>query len=137
MAARPVPPAPRLVHDETGETSLTLSWPTPPAGAGVQSLRLFVREFPKPWEQARVVELPLEPADAEAAARRLFVVGGLFPTSTFELRLAYVFAGGEVGEPGPAASGDTLAAGCTPKAEKERAGKGKGAGADKKKCAVA
>jgi hypothetical protein len=77
-----------------------------------------VREFPKPWEQARRIDLPGSASE--------HTVEGLFPTSTFEFRLVAVGADGARSAPGPATSADTLAAGCTPKGE----------GKKKEKCAV-
>jgi hypothetical protein len=77
-----------------------------------------VREFPKPWEQARRIDLPGSASE--------HTVEGLFPTSTFEFRIVAVGADGARSAPGPATSADTLAAGCTPKGE----------GKKKEKCAV-
>jgi len=134
MSARPVPAAPRLLLDETSETSVTVAWAAPPAGAGVAAVRLFVREFPRPWAEARAVDVPVAAGDALLLqAQAGLVVGNLFPTSTCELRLAYVFEDGSEGDCGPAVSADTLAAGCTPKAKADATAKAAKGG----KCAVA
>ena len=131
---RPVPAAPRLLLDETSETSVTVAWAAPPAGAGVAAVRLYVREFPRPWAEARAVDVPVAAGDAlPPQAQAGLVVGGLFPTSTCELRLAYVFEDGSEGDCGPAVSADTLAAGCTPKAKADAKAKAAEGG----KCAVA
>ena len=136
-APAPAPSPLQLRLEEAGETSVRVSYRAPAAGLGVAAMRLFVREFPKPWAEARVIDLPLAGGGAagggggDAASA---VVSGLFPTASFELRMAYVFADGRVGEAGPELSADTLAAGCTPKAEEKD--KGGGGGAKKKKCAV-
>ena len=130
---RPVPAAPRLLLDETSETSVSVAWAAPPAGAGVAAVRLFVREFPRPWAEARAIDVAVAAGAALPPAEQArLVVSGLFPTSTCELRLAYVFADGAEGECGPAVSADTLAAGCTPKAKADAKAK-----AAKGKCVVA
>ena len=47
-------------------------------------------------------------------------VTGLYPTSTYQFKLAVVGADGAVGPDSVEATGDTLAAGCGPKGKKEK-----------------
>ena len=47
-------------------------------------------------------------------------MGGLYPTSTYQFKLAVVAADGTVGPNSVEATADTLAAGCGPKAKKEK-----------------
>jgi hypothetical protein len=114
-----VPTPPKLFTNNPTETSIHVWWQEA-APSGIKQ-QLVVREFPKPWSEARVI-------DVESASA--YTVTGLFPTSTFEFRLQYVLADGTTTPPGPTIACDTLAAGCTPKDD--------GAGGDKKRngCVV-
>lgn len=112
MAAAPVPP--RLFTNDPKETSIHVWWQAS-APDGVTRQQLVVREFPKPWAEARVIDI--EPSVKEST------VTGLFPTSTFEFRLRYVLTDGSTTEPGPTVTADTLAAGCAPKDEAGKGGK--------------
>jgi hypothetical protein len=112
---------PRVYVNDPKHTSLHAWWEPPAAVvrgagsagvAGITGLRLCVREFPKPWAQARVVDVP--PTATEAT------VTGLYPTSTYQLRLAYVLADGTVSAPGQEETADTAAAGCVPADDAER-----------------
>jgi hypothetical protein len=99
---------PALRFKAPTETSLTAVW-----DACGEPLLLVVREFPHPWESARVIVLP---AGGGHVAEH--VVRGLMPQTAYEMRLS--LAGPDarpVGEPGRAVSADTAAVGCTPKAE--------------------
>jgi hypothetical protein len=118
MAALLPPPA--VFASAPGETSMTVSWEPTPVPDGVELL-LELREFPADWARAR--SLPVPPAAHELR------VTGLVPTATFEFRLRYRLADGSLGAPGPQATVDTLAAGCTPKNEAPP-------GQHKKDCAV-
>ena len=117
MAAA-VPPA--VFASAPGETSMTVAWQPAPAPEGAE-LVLELREFPADWANAR--RLPVPPAAHELR------VTGLVPTATFEFRLRYRLPDGTLGAPGPQATVDPLAAGCTPKNEAP-------AGQQKKDCAV-
>lgn len=125
----PSPPPPAVFTNNPGETSMRVWWtpsplPPPPATA-VVGLLLEVREFPRPWEEARRI-------DVEAGAAEV-AVGQLVPTATFEFRLRYRLEGGGLSSPGPVGVGDTLVAGCTPKGGEEGGRKGKG---KEKACAT-
>ena len=97
---------------------MTVWWQPPPAASlqGVSSLVLEVREFPQPWETAKSVGVPLEATQHN--------VTGLVPTATFEYRLRFKRTDGSLSSPGPAATADTLAAGCTPKSNDGKGKKG-------------
>lgn len=106
-AATPTVPYTRDFKD----TSITVWWLADKVPAGVASVALEIREFPKPeW---RRVAIPAGTAE--------HVATGLFPNATFEFRLVYGFADG-VETVGPACAADTLAAGCVPKDEKKKKG---------------
>lgn len=83
--------------------------------ADVASVRLYIREFPKPWREEPLATVPI--------AQETFVVTGLAPTSTYEFKSSYVNSGGVEGAVGPTTAADTLAAGCVPKdGEKRKSG---------------
>ena len=126
-----LPPAPSALNAQTSETSITLSLPNPPKG--VTSIRLYVREFPKDWETAKILDFPVQRADDESGKVILQTakVTGLFPTSTVECRMAYQIESGEFSDCGPATSVDTLAAGCTPSSESDEQTR-----KNKKKCTI-
>jgi hypothetical protein len=130
-----LPPAPSALHAQTGETYITLSLPNPPKG--VTSIRLYVREFPKDWETAKILDFPVQRtiSNTDDESGKVSVqtakVTGLFPTSTVECRMAYQFESGELSECGPATSVDTLAAGCTPSSESDEQTR-----KNKKKCTI-
>lgn len=100
--------APRVYTNDPKETSINVWWQDA-APAGVVKQQICVREFPKPWAEARIV-------DVDPAAKS-HTVTGLFPTSTFEFRMQYALADGSTTPPGPSVAADTLAAGCAPKEE--------------------
>ncbi len=62
------------------------------------------------------------------AATLATTVSGLYPTSTYQFKLAVVGPSGTPGPDSDPATGDTLAAGCGPKAGDKGKGKGKKGG---------
>lgn len=124
-----VPVPPRVYVNDPQQTSVHAWWqPDPSIGSAhgggassfIRGLRLYVREFPKPWSAARTLDLPRD--------AREVTVTGLAPTATYQLRLAYILAGSPaagpdattVSAPGPEATADTAAAGCVPSDEQQR-----------------
>lgn len=118
MAAATGPPAPAAPYTKDyKDTAITVWWLKDKLPAGTVKVRLFQREFPKPWPDAHVAEVPVEVTE--------HVAEGLFPTSTFEFKLQAVFADGSTSPAGPATAADTLAAGCVPKdGDKKKSGGG-------------
>jgi hypothetical protein len=117
-SATPIAMPPQVLYQSPTETTITVWWQvtqTPPADS--PGMRLYVREFPKPWADARALDAPTD----ATTGRGELVVRGLFPTSTYQFRLVYVLVDGTNSPPGPVTSADTLAAGCVPK-EKQSAG---------------
>ena len=104
--------------DDPTETSFSVAW-DPVAGA--VSYKIYVREFPKEWDTAEVVAV----TDAKQVADARVVVEERFPTSTYQIRVAAVFADGKESEPSEEATIDTAVGNCVPKSEQE-----------KKKCVV-
>jgi hypothetical protein len=105
--AQPIPP--RVLTNNPTETSINTWWQPGPAG-DARMFRLQYREFPKPWAEAKTVDLPLQTKE--------HVVNGLNPTATYEFRLRYLLPDGTETEPGQAGTADTLPVGCTPKKKK-------------------
>lgn len=83
--------------------------------------RLYVREFPKEWETAEMVEVK----EARAVTDHAAVIEDRLPTSTYQLRVVAVFADGTTSEPSEEATIDTAVGNCAPKAD-----------APSKKCCV-
>jgi hypothetical protein len=130
-----IPPAPEVLHNKTGETSITLSLPAS-LPIDVTGIRIHVREFPKDWDTAKSYDFPIQRLSSDDSSQvvvQTAKISGLFPTSTVECKLAYLFNTGKVSECGPSTSIDTLAAGCTPSSEDGGDGKVK----QKKKCTIA
>lgn len=119
-AASPASAGPTVYTRDYKETSITVWWQASQLPPSTVSVAIFAREFPQPWPAAPRATFPVD------AATTSYVVEGLSPTSTFEFKLQCKLADGKTVE-GPPASADTLAAGCTPKDEKEK----------KKGCAIA
>lgn len=113
-------PAPRAPYTrDPHETSLCVWWQASSpsdAPATATGYRLLVREFPKPWATATIVDVPLTQTE--------HVASGLSPTSTYEFKLAFLFSDGSTSPCSDAVAADTLAAGCVPKDEKEKQAKG-------------
>jgi hypothetical protein len=117
-SATPIATPPQVLYQSPTETTITVWWQvTQPPPANATGMLLHVREFPKPWADARALDAPTD----TATGRGEVVVRGLFPTSTYQFRLVYVLVDGTNSPPGPVTSADTLAAGCVPK-EKQDAG---------------
>jgi hypothetical protein len=111
------PTPPKLYTNNPTETSIHVWWQGP-LPQGVLRQELVVREFPKPWDEARLLDV---------GASSEHTVTGLFPTSTFQFRMLYVLEDGTRTPPGPTTDCDTLAAGCAPKdSDGEAVGKKKG-----------
>jgi hypothetical protein len=129
-----IPPVPEVLHNKIGETYITLSLPTS-LPRDVTSIRIYVREFPKDWDTAKTYDFPIQKLSSDNSSQvvvQTAKISGLFPTSTVECKMAYLFNSGKVSECGPSTSIDTLAAGCTPSSE-DSDGKAK----QKKKCIIA
>lgn len=113
MAAAAAPPRPKL--DNPTESTFSAEWEEI---VGAKSYRVFVREFPKPWEQAEMLEVP------HGNRAEHTVIEGRFPTSTYQVRYQAVFQDGSLGPFSEEATVDTAVSDCVP-----------GSG-EKKKCVI-
>lgn len=104
-----IPPRPRL--DNPTESTFTADW-DPVEGA--KSYKVYVREFPKPWEQAECMDV------SSGNKAEHTVIEGRFPTSTYQVRYQAVFADGTLGPFSEEATVDTAVSDCVPGGEKKK-----------------
>ena len=95
--------------DNPTETSIDVQW-DPVEGA--TGYKIVVREFPKDWSEARIVEVPAGQVSST------LTVDELAPTSTYQVRIVAVTAAGD-SEPSPEFTIDTAVGNCVPDKEKK------------------
>jgi chitodextrinase len=92
------------VLDNPTETTFTAEW-EPVEGA--KAYKVYVREYPKPWESAEVLDVSGNKAETT-------LVEGRFPTSTYQVRIVAVFEDGSLSQPSEEATVDTAVSNCVP-----------------------
>ena len=94
----------RPVLDNPTETTFTAEW-EPVEGA--KGYKVFVREYPKEWSTAEVIEVKGNKAETTLVENR-------FPTSTYQVRVVAIFEDGTESPPSEEATVDTAVANCAP-----------------------
>ena len=74
---------------------------------GAKSYKVYVREFPKEWSTAEVLDVPGNKAETTLVENR-------FPTSTYQVRVVAVFEDGSLSPPSEEATVDTAVSNCVP-----------------------
>lgn len=86
-------------------THLHLQWT---AVEGAVSYKVYVREFPKPWEEAEVIDVQ------HGNKAETTLIEDRVPTSTYQVRVVAVFADGSLSQPSEEATVDTAVGNCVP-----------------------
>ena len=92
------------VLDNPTETTFTAEW-EPVEGA--VSYKVFVREYPKEWSTAMMMQVTGNKAETT-------LIENLVPTSTYQVRVAAIFADGSESAPSEEATVDTAVSNCVP-----------------------
>lgn len=110
---------PALTFHDIKESSAIVRWQTAEVTLpeGLKSLQAHLREFPKPWGEAR--KLDIDQKSGELA------IDGLNPTGTYQVKIVLELDDGSKQETKVSAF-DTQAAGCVPKDEEGKKDKEKG-----------
>ena len=93
------------VLDNPTESTFSAQWE---AVEGAKSYKVYVREYPKPWETAEVIDVP------HGNKAETTLIEDRFPTSTYQVRIVAVFEDGTMSPPSEEATVDTAVSNCAP-----------------------
>ena len=98
------------------EISIDVVWKKVPDAT---AYKVVYREFPKPWETAKVLSFSLGEL-TETDSGYSTTVEELAPTSTYQVRLVAVFADGKESEPSEETTVDTQVGNCLPEKKEKK-----------------